>query len=56
MNADTLTLFCSEGDVEANDSFQRQFSVVWKLDDSTRSLVRKNFIMWRTDVFPCCER
>ena len=26
MNADTLTMLCREGDVEANDDFQRQFS------------------------------
>ena len=26
MNADTLTMLCREGGVEANDSFQRQFS------------------------------
>ena len=25
MNADTLTMLCREGDVEANDSFRRQF-------------------------------
>ena len=32
------------GGVEANDSFQRQFSVVWQFDDSARSLVKKIFI------------
>ena len=26
MNADTLTMLCREGNVEANDNFQRQFS------------------------------
>ena len=51
MNADTLTMLCREGDVEANDSFQRQFSppcifqtVVWKFVASARSLVRNIFI------------
>ena len=44
MNADTLTMLCIEGDVEANDSFRRQFSlscnvqnVAWKVDDSACS-------------------
>ena len=52
MNADTLTMLCREGDVEANDSFQRQFSpscnfqnVVWKFVDSARSLVRNSFFL-----------
>ena len=47
MNADALRMLCRGRDVEANDSFQRQFSpscnfqnVVWKFDDSARSLVR----------------
>ena len=54
MNADTLTMLCREGDVEANDSFQRQFSVVWKFDDSGRSLVRMIFFeFW---CLSCCER
>ena len=51
MNADTLTMLFREGDVEANDSFQRQFSpscnfqnVLWKFVDSARSLVRKILI------------
>ena len=45
INADTLTVLCRGRDVEANDSFQRQFSnVVWKFVDSGLSLVRKIFI------------
>ena len=51
MNADTLTMLCRERDVEANNSFQRQFSpscnfqnIVWKFVDSARSLVRNIFI------------
>ena len=45
-------MLCREGDVEANDSFQRQFSpscnfqnVVWKFVDSARSLVRNSFFL-----------
>ena len=41
MNADTLTTLCKKGDVEAKDSFRRQFSVVWKFDDTVGSFVRK---------------
>ena len=51
MDADTLTMLCREGDVEANDEFQRQFSplcsfskAVSEFDDSACSLVRKIFI------------
>ena len=51
MDADTLTMLCREGDVEANDEFQRQFSpsfnfskVVGEFDDSACSLVWKIFI------------
>ena len=52
MDADTLTMLCREGDVKANDDFQRQFSpscnfskVVSEFDDSACSLVRKIFIL-----------
>ena len=45
-------MLCREGHVEANDSFQRQFSpscnfqnVVWKFVDSARSLVRMIFFL-----------
>ena len=31
MHADTLTMLCREGDVEANDNFQRQFSPSCKI-------------------------
>ena len=48
MNADTSTMLCREGNVEANDNFQHQFSpsykfqnVVWKVVDSACGLVRK---------------
>ena len=52
MDADTLTMLFREGDVEANDDFQLQFSpscnfskVVSEFDDSACSLVRKIFIL-----------
>ena len=53
MNADTLTMLCREGDDEANDSFQRQFSHscnfskcrLKNFDDSARSFVREIFVL-----------
>ena len=58
MNADSLTMLCREGDVEANDNFQRQFSpscTFSKYRLKIRWFCPQPFF-WCTGVFACCER